>query len=184
MGGETDGMPGGAEGWYTPAIQHMIKMEMQEVLHVWAIHDRAMTREDMQQEACLRLCLAASRYDASKARWHTFAQRHIWGALRDCLRSSRNPVRQAAAQQLYLDTQKAASRPDPFGNLLRCEQRKDLLQLIGCLTPAQQALCKCIAEGSQQADIARLYGVTESAITYRLKTIRRRLARRCQKEAP
>src|SRR5262245_15417450 len=111
--------------------------------------------EDVAAEAISR-CLA--RFEPSKARFHTYCERRIRGALQ-------------AAKEEYLRW-----RILPPSTPVGVQADHDLLPWLATLSPWLHRYATLALDGYTQRDIAAHMGITESAVSKRLKWWRTRLA--------
>jgi len=109
------------------------------------------------------LACAERTFDEAKGSWHPYAAFKIRGAILDNLKQGCWKL-----HARWTDDEQPVYQPNPWHEALY-----DLTKTLNL--PQRQAVCWYYRDGLSLADIGKLQGVTESAVSYRLKDAREKI---------
>jgi RNA polymerase sigma-70 factor (ECF subfamily) len=140
-----------------------------------AFHGAAMDADDLRQEACLGLCLAAASWSPEKGAFGPYARARARGAVLDALRAMRPGARRRPApfplsleapladgSGIALAEVLAAEGPSPEELAVEAAEREEVRAALASLPPRERAVLELVAGGAPLRDAAARLGVSKS----------------------
>jgi len=136
--------------------------------------------EDLQQDMCLELLKARSRFNPDKSTWHTFASRVLDYFSRQFIR------RQSARRRNDWRDHPCADFEDDFSlddgarfdeeltRMMRGQSRQRLQKLLLGLPRELQELCEALVQNSNKRAVSRELGIGKSTLYRRIEILRKR----------
>lgn len=126
------------------------------------LREAALDREDLEQEALVKVYTAITRFDRSRASLRTFVERIVATSITSVFRRNR-----AGKRTKRLDYEPV----DSLQLLVKTELRLDIQQVLGKLRPRDRKVARLLVEHCP-AEVARRLHISRAAVYRCIKRIR------------